>query len=323
MRPRGSRSARRRTRDGSSGPRSVAALHRAGDALAAHRAAERRQARRLPARTGGGARSPCLEPIVLVLDDFHEVDDPAVMRDLDRLLDHAPDRLRLVLATRSDPSLRLQRLRIAGRLERGQERRSGVHRPRDASSCSAALGLPIGPRRSTSCSGIGPRAGWPASGSPRSRSTTTPTPSAFIQGFAGDDRAVSDYLMSEVVSRQTPDDARLPAPHRDRGTGERLARPTRSPGPSGGQSRLEELVQPRRPRRPRSTTRGPWFAYHPLLRELLRVELTRRMPAGSGRAPRPSRAAGTASATRCSPRFATHCSERTGSWPRTCSGGTG
>ena len=56
------------------------------------------------------------EPIVLILDDFHEVTDAAVMRDLDMLLDHASDRLRLVLVTRSDPSLRLQRLRIAGML---------------------------------------------------------------------------------------------------------------------------------------------------------------------------------------------------------------
>ena len=32
-----------------------------------------------------------------------------------------------------------------------------------------------------------------------------PDSSAFIQGFAGDDRAVSDYLMTEVVERQPPD----------------------------------------------------------------------------------------------------------------------
>src|SRR5436309_7038054 len=56
------------------------------------------------------------KPVTLVLDDFHEVDDPLVMADVQNLLDHGPGRLRLVLLTRSDPSVRLERLRVAGRL---------------------------------------------------------------------------------------------------------------------------------------------------------------------------------------------------------------
>ena len=38
-----------------------------------------------------------MEPVVLVLDDFHEIEGPIVQRELQTLLDHAPSGLRLVL----------------------------------------------------------------------------------------------------------------------------------------------------------------------------------------------------------------------------------
>ena len=54
-------------------------------------------------------------PLVLVLDDFHEVGE-VVHVDLDQLLHRPPPALRLVIATRSDPPLRLGRLRVQGEL---------------------------------------------------------------------------------------------------------------------------------------------------------------------------------------------------------------
>ena len=59
------------------------------------------------------------EPVTLVLDDFHEVSDPAVAEDLQTLVEHAPPALRLVISTRTDPQLRLQRLRVSGHLDGG------------------------------------------------------------------------------------------------------------------------------------------------------------------------------------------------------------
>ena len=103
-----------------------------------------------------------------------------------------------------------------------------------------------------------------------------PDSSAFIQGFAGDDRAVSDYLMTEVVYRQPPDvlDFLLRTAIVDDVNGSLADALTAS---EGGQSRLEELV-----RRGALVTplddHGHSFAYHPLLRELLRVDLMRRKP---------------------------------------------
>jgi LuxR family maltose regulon positive regulatory protein len=62
------------------------------------------------------ARLP--EPVVLVLDDFHHVLDPGVLRGLEFLLRHATARLRLVIAARSEPALPLHRWLLHGGLTR-------------------------------------------------------------------------------------------------------------------------------------------------------------------------------------------------------------
>ena len=55
-------------------------------------------------------------PLRVAVDDFHHVGPGQVMADLEWLVEHAPDQLRLVVATRSDPPIRLQRLRVEGRM---------------------------------------------------------------------------------------------------------------------------------------------------------------------------------------------------------------
>lgn len=54
--------------------------------------------------------------IILVLDDFHLVSGEAIMEGLAFLLEHQPEQLHLVLATRADPPLPIVRLRARGRL---------------------------------------------------------------------------------------------------------------------------------------------------------------------------------------------------------------
>ncbi len=56
------------------------------------------------------------EPVVLVIDDLHELGSPEARDQLERLLAHRPPLLRVVLATRRDPQLGLHRLRLAGEL---------------------------------------------------------------------------------------------------------------------------------------------------------------------------------------------------------------
>jgi class 3 adenylate cyclase len=53
---------------------------------------------------------------VLVLDDYHLIDAPAIHTALTFLLDHLPPRLHLAITTRADPALPLTRLRARGQL---------------------------------------------------------------------------------------------------------------------------------------------------------------------------------------------------------------
>src|SRR6185312_10025707 len=62
-----------------------------------------------------GEREPGTQWIV-VLDDYHVIAAPEVHDAVTFLLDHLPDRLHLVVATRSDPPLPLARLRSRGQL---------------------------------------------------------------------------------------------------------------------------------------------------------------------------------------------------------------
>ena len=51
-------------------------------------------------------------PVVLVLDDFHEVTDGAVLDSVEEMLDHQGPNLHVVISTRTDPPLRLRPQRL-------------------------------------------------------------------------------------------------------------------------------------------------------------------------------------------------------------------
>ncbi|HEX8631983.1 MAG TPA: LuxR family transcriptional regulator, partial [Catenuloplanes sp.] len=53
---------------------------------------------------------------ILALDDYHVIEAPEVHDAVTFLLDHLPDHLRLLVATRADPPLPLARLRSRGQL---------------------------------------------------------------------------------------------------------------------------------------------------------------------------------------------------------------
>ncbi|BBH70628.1 LuxR family transcriptional regulator [Actinoplanes sp. OR16] len=81
-------------------------------------------------------------PLVIVLDDLHEITEPRVLEDIAGLLRDPPPRLRLVLISRTDPELPLHRLRAAGRLT---EIRSHdlAFRPDEAAELLALRGRPM------------------------------------------------------------------------------------------------------------------------------------------------------------------------------------
>ncbi|MEM0979397.1 MAG: hypothetical protein AAGH78_03895 [Cyanobacteria bacterium P01_H01_bin.58] len=54
--------------------------------------------------------------IVLILDDYHRIETPAIHRGIGFLLNHLPPQLHLIIASRADPPLSLARLRSHGEL---------------------------------------------------------------------------------------------------------------------------------------------------------------------------------------------------------------
>ncbi|AMO24148.1 LuxR C-terminal-related transcriptional regulator [Ramlibacter tataouinensis] len=55
--------------------------------------------------------------LYLVIDDYHHVEDPWAHKLMQKLLDHCPDNLHIVIASRVAPPLNLARLRVGGRVD--------------------------------------------------------------------------------------------------------------------------------------------------------------------------------------------------------------
>jgi LuxR family transcriptional regulator, maltose regulon positive regulatory protein len=159
----------------------------------------------LPQLVRGLAELPA--PVVLVLDDFHAITEVAVLEGLEFLLRHAPARLRLVLATRVDPTLPLQRLLVSGQAVQVRAADLAFTVP-EVAELLAECEDP--PRLSEDDMALlqARTEGW-AAGLRLAALSLQQQPDAhrFVTEFAGDDRSVADYLTLEVLNRQ-PEDLR-------------------------------------------------------------------------------------------------------------------
>ena len=214
------------------------------------------------------------DPVVLVLDDLHEAASPGVVADLEVLAEHGPPSLRLVLSTRVDPTLRLQRLRLAGRL--GEVRAADLAlTTAEARSLCEEAGVDLDDGHLDLL--VERTGGWPVGVKLAALSLQgTPDPGAFVDSFAGDDRGVSDYLVTEVLSRQPAErlDFLLRTSQVDPISGELADALT---GGSAGRAVLAELASHHGLATPLDS-RGEWYSYLPLLREVLRLESAYRIP---------------------------------------------
>ena len=138
------------------------------------------------------------EPLWLVLDDLHELDDPASLDQLETLVTEAPPELRFVLAARHDPRLGLHRLRLEGQLP---ELRAADLRftAEEAAQLFETAGVEVSSAGTRRSSWRGPRVGQQASGWQRCRSPVTPIPSALPRTS----RAVSERSPSTCSRRSS------------------------------------------------------------------------------------------------------------------------
>ena len=140
--------------------------------------------------------------VVLVLDDYHVIDARDVQDAMAFLLEHLPPQIHLVIASRADPPLPLARLR--GRGELAEIRAADLRfTPGEAAAyLNEVMGLVLTAADVAALEGR--TEGWIAALqlaalSMQGREDVT----AFIDGFAGDDRYIVDFLAEEVLQRQS------------------------------------------------------------------------------------------------------------------------
>jgi LuxR family maltose regulon positive regulatory protein len=213
--------------------------------------------------------------LTLVIDDLHELNSPEAFAQLTRLLMNLPPQVHAILTTRHDLRLRLHQLRLAGELAeiRAADLRFSERETRellDASGIALSdAGAALLHKRTE---------GWAAGLRLAALSLADhPDPERFVAEFSGSDRAVAEYLIAEMLERQSADvqDLLLRTSLLDRVNGELADMLT---GRSGSERILLELedanafvvsLDPER----------TWFRYHHLFGDLLRLELRRTLPA--------------------------------------------
>jgi LuxR family maltose regulon positive regulatory protein len=144
------------------------------------------------------------DPFSLVLDDFHVITVPQVNDALASLLSNLPQQMHLVLSSRADPPWPLARLRVCGELT---ELRTDDLRftPTEAAAFLndvMGLGLSAGDIAALDARTEGWIAGLQmAALSMQGRQDVT----RFIKAFSGSHRFILDYLVEEVLERQSSD----------------------------------------------------------------------------------------------------------------------
>ena len=215
------------------------------------------------------------QPVVLVVDDLHELRSVEALRLLERFLAGLPPALRVVLATREDVGLGLHRLRLAGALTeiRGPDLRFSQEETRQLLDAS---GLTLSDSGSAQ---LWERTeGWAAGLRLAAISLAGhPDPERFVAEFSGSERTVAGYLLAEVLERQPPDvrDLLLRTSVLERVNGPLADTLT---GRMGSEAILQGLEDANAFVVSLDAGRS-WFRYHHLLTDLLQLELRRVSPA--------------------------------------------
>ena len=148
------------------------------------------------------AESP--KGITLVLDDYHLADGPEVAEGMTYVLDHRPPNLHVVIGTRADPQLPLSRLRARGELLELRARDLRFTADEASAYLTDVHGLDVGPDDVAALAAS--TEGWAAALQLAALSMQgRGDVGGFVAGFAGTDRFVVDYLVDEVLSRQSDD----------------------------------------------------------------------------------------------------------------------
>jgi LuxR family transcriptional regulator, maltose regulon positive regulatory protein len=212
--------------------------------------------------------------LILIIDDLHELISPEALAQLTRLLVNLPPQVHAVLTTRRDLPLRLHQLRLAGELAeiRAADLRFSEPETRELLEASGIAlpdaGVALLHQRTE---------GWAAGLRLAALSLAGhPDPERFVAEFSGSDRTVAEYLIAEMLDRQSDEvkDLLLRTSLLDRVNGELADLLIGRQGSERILLALEDanaFVVSLDPER-------TWFRYHHLFADLLRLELRRALP---------------------------------------------
>jgi len=144
------------------------------------------------------------KPITLVLDDYHVISAQPIHDAVLFLLDHAPANMRLIMTTRHDPPLPLARWRVRNQLTEVRADDLRFTAEEGALFLNERMGLNLS---ADAIATLEQRAeGWIAALQLAALSLRHQTDTvSFIESFRGDNRFIADYLLEEVLRRQSPD----------------------------------------------------------------------------------------------------------------------
>src|SRR3954454_9261281 len=213
-----------------------------------------------------------IEPVVLIIDDLHELRSAEALTQLERFLAALPSSARVVLSSRRDPAIRLHGLRLDDQV---------------AEIRAADLRFTEGETRELlAASGIGLSDGGAAALYQRTEGWAAglrlavmslgghPDPERFVAEFSGTDRAIGEYLMAEMLERQPSEvQSMLLRTSLVERVNSELA--DLLAGCSGSEQMLLELEDANAFVVSLDAHRT-WFRYHQLLADFLRLELRRR-----------------------------------------------
>ncbi len=218
--------------------------------------------------------APLEDRLWLVIDDAHLLGPGEVLPQLELLVLRAPPELRFVLATRHDLRLGLHRLRLEGELTevRAADLRFSLA---EARALFGATGVELSADALARLHGR--TEGWAAGLRLAALSLAGhPDPEQFAAEFSGTDRTVAEFLLAEVLDRQSEEVRRLllRTSVLDRVSGPLADVLT---GSSGGERILQDLEQAGAFVVSLDAGRS-WFRYHRLFADLLQLELRRTEP---------------------------------------------
>ena len=146
--------------------------------------------------------SSSTRPVYLVLDDFHRINNHEIHRIITYLLENLPQSMHLVIATRSDPLLRLAKLRAQGELCEIRADDLRFTPEEVAKYLNTSMDLRLSPDDITILTEK--TEGWIVGLQLVAISLRkNPDQQQFIRNFAGDDRYIADYLLDEALNQQS------------------------------------------------------------------------------------------------------------------------